>query len=181
MLTQEQFLEMSKSLKKAEEDDTPIIALVNDELNVVGDANKTQLNKHTYTLRFRFPQSYEQFRTPDSYDVGSWFVNELIFEDVYVSPRRDLQVVSAIMEIVPYFKSVSESGELQDKTEKELIDFAKNIPHNIIDDMYDVVSAFLGVDDSLVDFMSPMSVIDTMGKLIEDYPEVFNEADVFFG
>lgn len=181
MLTQEQFLEMSKNLKKAEEDDTPIIALVNDEVNVVGDANKTELNKHTYSIRFRFPEELSNYKTPDSIEVGKWFINEIVYEDVFVSPRRDLKVVSAIMGIVPFFKSVSDSGELVNKTDTELLEFARNLPDEIILDMYDIVSAFLNVDESLVEYMSPFSVIEVMGDLIRDYPEVFNEADVFFG
>lgn len=181
MLTQEQFLEMSKNLKKAEEDDTPVIALVNDELNIVGDANKTAVNKHTYTLRFRFPQEMSDYKTPESVDVGAWFINEIVYKDVFVSPRRDLKVVSAIMSIIPFFKSVSESGELTNKGSEELLEFARNLPDEIIEDMYDIVSAFLNVDESLIGYMSPFSVIDVMGSLIQDYPEVFNEADIFFG
>lgn len=181
MLTQEQFLEMSKNLKKAEEDDTPIVALVNDELNVIGDANKTELNKHTYVLRFRFPKEFSQYELPTSTHIGDWFINEIEYKDVFVSPRRDLKVVAAIMEIIPFFKEVSESGKLQDKGDEELLNFAKDLPYEIVDAMYDIVSAFLNVDDSLVNYMSPMSVIEVMGALIRDYPEVFNEADVFFG
>lgn len=181
MLTQEQFLEMSKNLKKAEEDDTPIIALVNDEVNVVGDANKTEVKKNNYVLRFRFPKEMSQFELPTSTKIGDWFINEIEYKDVFISPRRDLKVVSAIMEIIPYFKSVSENGDLVNKSDEELITFAKNIPYEIIDAMYDIVSAFLNVDDTLVNYMSPLSVISVMGDLIRDYPEVFNEADVFFG
>lgn len=181
MLTQEQFLEMSKNLKKAEEDDTPFIALAGDKLNVVGDANKTELNKHTYAIRFRFPKSMSQYKTEDSDEIAGFFFTELEFKDVFITPRRDLKVVGAIMKIVPFFKNLREDGELEDKSAEELIQMLCDFPNEIVDAMYDMVQSILMIDESLIDYASPASIFNVSSQLIEDYPEVFNEADVFFG
>ena len=56
----EDMLKLSAQIKKAEEDTTPYAVVAGEEIHVVGDANKTEVKKHDYTVRFRFPRDYEE-------------------------------------------------------------------------------------------------------------------------
>lgn len=181
MMTQEDFLKIANNLKQAEKDDTPFVVVKNDEIAVVGDANKTHVKRNEYIVSFRFPLSNEIYKTPESKVIGDFYITNIAYKDVFVSPRRDLTIVGAIMKLIPYFKNLVDDGTIEDKNQEELFEAFVNLEPSILDAMYNVVSAMLDVDESIVDNMMPTSVFKVCAQLIEDYPEVFNEADVFFG
>lgn len=180
MMTQEDFLKIADSLKNAEKDDTPFAVIKDDEIAVVGDANKTHVKRNEYVVSFRFPLSNEIYKTPESKVIGDFYITNIAYKDVMITPRKDLTIVGAIMKLIPYFKNLVETGEVIDKTEEELFDVFLNLKTDILDAMYNVVSTMLEIDDRIVDNMMPTSVFKVCAQLIEDYPEVFNEADLFF-
>lgn len=181
MITQEEFLKIANNLKKAEEDDTPFVVVKDNEIAVVGDANKTKKKTRSYVLNFRFPISDERFKTEDSKVVGNFYLTKIEFKDVFVSPRKDLEVVAAAMKIIPYFKKLHEDGMLGDRTPDELFEVFSAMSTEILDAIYVFVGSVLGIDNSLLENLLPTSAIETLNLLMTDYPEIFNEADVFFG
>ena len=91
-----EYNEISEALDKAEEDTTPFMVVTDQDLNVVGDANKTELNKHDYKIAFRIFKDgkYE------------WIDKE--FKDVYITPRNDVKVSRMLTQLMPYFKKIED-------------------------------------------------------------------------
>lgn len=181
MITQEEFLKIAENLKKAEEDDTPFVVVKDDELAVVGDANKTELKKNTYELTFRFPITDGRFKTENSRVIGNFYLTDITYEDVFINPRKDLKIIGAAMKIIPFFKKLYEDGSLVDRTEAELYKVFVSMSDEILDAIYVLVQSVMDVPDELIDYLMPSSAVSACSKLIVDYPEIFNEADVFFG
>lgn len=181
MMTQEEFLKIASKLNTAEEDDTPFLVVKDDEIAVVGDANKTERKKRNYVLKFRFPLSDDRFRTDDCKIVGKFYIAEIEFTDVCITPRKDLEIVAAGMKIIPYFKKLREDGSIENRNNDELFEIFANMSTEILDAIYTFVGSVLGISGDLIDKLLPTSALVTLNLLIEDYPEIFNEADVFFG
>lgn len=181
MISQEEFLKIANNLKKAEEDDTPFVVVKDNEIAVVGDANKTQQKKRDYVISFRFPMSDQRYLTPESRIIKDCYITDIIYKDVFVNPRKDLEVIGAMMTILGYYKKIKEDGTIEDRTPEDLFKLFALMESDVVDAMYKFVSVVLGVNEELVDNMLASSVINTCSKIIEDYPEIVNEADVFFG
>lgn len=161
-----EYNEISEALDKAEEDVTPFTVVSNGEVNIVGDANKTELNKHDYTIKFRIYKDgkYE------------WVTKE--FKDVFITPRNDLKVSRMLTQLLPFFKK-PENGEIKEYTREEKLEIISK--DETMDAMYDAVAAVLNIPENLKNFMVPESVIHAATKIISDFPEMVNEADTFFG
>lgn len=183
-ITFEQMKEIDKSLKEAENDDTPFLVVGDDEIAVAGDANKTERKSKTYTLNCRFPVALRDTIKEDikiTKEVGNFVFGEYTVNDVYLSPREDFRVISAISKIYPYFKKLKEDGGVEDLSEKEILELAINMEKEVRDAMYEVVGAFLQLTDEFLSCILTSSIFETLLQLIYDFPEAFNEADVFFG
>lgn len=176
-------IDLQESMEKAEHDDTPFPVVTDDGVNVVGDANKTQVKTRNYSIRFRFPKEREQdFDEKDIIQrVGDYIIVSVDFDDVHIVPRRDTEIVTAIVRILPYIKEMNEDGSIRPKTNSEMLEMVRRVNKDIGDDIYNVVAAVLNVDDSLKDYMLFDDVMDMLTKLPDDFPEAFNEADGFFG
>lgn len=158
--------EISNALDKAEESTTPFVVVSNGEINVVGDANKTELNKHDYTIYFRLFND-------GKYD---WVKKE--FKDVFIPPRLDVKVNRMLVQLMPYFKKAKD-GRVEKFTREESLEIASQ--DALMDAMYDTVAAVLNIPDNLKNYMATESVIQAVGQILRDFPEAINEADTFFG
>ena len=175
-------IDFQESMQEAEKDDTPFPVVTDDGVNVVGDANKTKVKKRNYSVRFRFPK--ERAADFDEkeiiQEVGDYIIVSVDFDDVHIVPRRDTEITAAIVKILPYVKKLQEE-KIADRTPEEMVELVKTVNKDIGDDIYDVVAAVLNVDESIKDYMLFTDVMDLLVKLPDDFPEVFNEADGFFG
>ena len=181
MMTQEDFLKIAGTIKQAETDDTPFLVVKDEEVAVVGDANKTAQKKKDYKIKFRFPLDNEKFKTPDSVVVGDVYITEITFKDVFISPRKDLEVVSSVMTILGFYRKLEADGTITDPTPETLYQIFVNLSDDLVDAMYKFVAVVLNIDDSIVDNMLAASVMDVCAQILKDHPEIVNEADVFFG
>lgn len=178
---QQGLAEINEALKEAEHDDTPIPVAMDEGLKVVGDANKTENKSRDYKVTFRFPSKLVPSGMEIVKEVGDYKYVEMYFEDVHITPRRDLKLLASVMDILPLFRELKDDGSVKDRTTEDLLRIFRKVPQETIDSMYTLVVAFLGVDESIAEYMTPASVIDRIADLVNDFPEVFNEADVFFG
>ncbi len=164
---------IDNALDAAEESVTPFAVVTNDEIAVVGDANKTEINAHDYTMKFRVPEKKEDG------SVGyKWITKE--FKDVYITPRNDIKVNRMLMKLLPYYRK-NEDGELHKYTAEEAMDIVDSFSDDLLDALYDTVACVLGIDKALAPYMDMASVLKAATQIIRDYPETVNEADTFFG
>lgn len=162
----EDYMKVDDALDKAQDSDTPFLVVANDELNVVGDANKTEINKHDYVVFFRIFKDgkYE------------WVKQE--FKDVYITPRNDLKVSRMVTQLLPFFRK-EEDGKTKKFDNEEILAIIER--DEVLDAMYDTVAAVLNIPDNLKPFMSTDSVVAAATQIMLDFPEAVNEADTFFG
>lgn len=180
----EDMVEVQDKFEEAGHTDVPIAVVQKDGLKVVGDANKTEVKSHDYSVRFRFPKTMaENINENDILkDLGEYVIVRFDFTDVHIVPRRDYEILESIIEIIPYFKKLDEDGvTLSDMSKADLLKVLHEANEQIGDAMYNVVSAFLDIDPSITRYMLLPDVMARVKDFMDDFPEVFKEADVFFG
>lgn len=182
-VTTQDMLDIQASMNEAHKDDTPFAVVADNGVNVIGNANKTEVKSHDYNVRFRFPKSMAEGIDPKDIvqTVGDYVIVNMEFTDVHIKPRNDVDINAAIVQILPYFKNMNEDLSVTDKTQEELIQLVKTVNDDIGLDIYDVVAAILDVDKSLKDYMLFTDVLEVLKRMPQDFPEVFNEAESFFG
>lgn len=181
-ITKEELKKINDSIKKAEEDTTPYPVVMDGKVRVVGDANRTEVKSRDYTVKFRFPKEYEKyFEGEVSEVIGDYIIVETEYKNVHISPRSDMKILAAISKIFPFVKKLGDDGSVSEMTDAELIDMCLNMPNEIEDAMYILTASILGVDEDIRDWMLATSVFDFVSRFIDDFPEVANEADAFFG
>lgn len=163
-------------LDEAQEDETPYLAINDDKMYVIGDPNKTEHKAFDYTLKFRFPKDIES----DGEIVGNYKIVTRHYKNVTIKPKNDLKIVDAIMSIEPFFRKITEDG-VGEYTEEEMRSVLSSMSDDVISGMYNVVAAVLDLNPSIAEYMMPYSMLDALGQMINDFPEVFNESDAFFG
>lgn len=160
-------------MTNAELSTTPFPVLDNGELAVVGDANKTEINKHDYTITFKVPS-----------EEGGKMVYKTVkkeFKGVYITPRQEPKVIRLVTQLKPFIVKIKEDGGLENRTDEEILDIVTSFPDEIYELMYQLVTAVLNVNPALTDFMVAGDVMVAVGQIITNYPEMLNEADTFFG
>ena len=178
-MNQEELLKGYEAIKEgldnAVDSDTPFLVVKDEKASVIGDANKTEVNKHDFTIVFKLPEGVS-----DGQKVDGGVLKEVEYKNVFVAPRRATKVTSALCRLLPYFRKVADNGDVEDYTVAEVLQMIGEWDDELIDTMYYVVSTFLDVDERLVDYMQPSSVVKAMSQIVREYPEVMNESDVFF-
>ena len=175
------FLAVNNQLKKTNEDATPFLISKDEDLIVVGDANKTAVKKNDYTIKFRMLKTDLEVKPEGAQEIGNYYVFSLTFEGIMITPRSDLKIVDAIFKILPFFNKLKEDGDIEELSREELLSMFAYAKEEIHLAMYNLVATFLGIDDQLGAHMLPFSVVGALSQLIDNHPEIFNEADVFFG
>lgn len=165
--------EMKESIEAAQTDTTPFL-IPDEELTVVGDANKTEINCHDFEITFRVPETLEDGSTHQ-------FLKTREFKNVYITPRMDSQVTRLITAIMPYFKKPNEDGTVTPYTKEELKVLEKEFDTTILDIMYETVGVVLKIDPAVREFMTPESVLKASINIFRQFPEIVNEGDTFFG
>lgn len=169
----DKYLEFKEGIEKAESDTTPFI-IPDDEIAIVGDANKTQLNCHDFSITFRIPQKMEDGAIKQVMQTKE-------FHDVYITPRMDTQVVKLLTKFMTYFHKPLENGEISPYTDKEVEEIREKYDDEMLDLMYETVGVVLKISPVLREYMLRNSVEEAAIKIMAQYPELINEADTFFG
>lgn len=173
MATKINYEEIKEGLEAAQSDTTPFL-IPDEELTVVGDANKTELNIHDFEIKFRMPQKQED-------GTIKQITGTKEYKGVYITPRVDTAVVKLMTKLMPYYKKPLEDGGVSDLSPEETVKIIENFSDDIIDVLYETVGTFLRIDPALRDYMTVDSVMSAAAKIIRQFPEVANEADTFFG
>lgn len=167
-MTENEYREIDEALDTSEESVVPFPVPTDDELIVAGDANRTEINRHDFTVVFSVPKG-------DKYETVT-----REFKDVYITPRQAPTIQKAVTALLPFFRKANTDGTVTEYTEAEKVEIAKKFDQSIWDSMYQVVGVVLRIDPAVVDYMTPNSVLKALVKIIMQYPEMINEADTFF-
>ena len=172
-MTVEQYDGIKKALDNAQESVIPFPVINDDELAVVGDANKTELKRFDYAVTFEKPV-YEDGK------LAGMNRETKTYENVFVKPRQNTQIVKWLASMLPYFYKVDEEGNQVEYTKLEMLSIFGRLDGEILDIMYELVAAILGISNEDKDYMVGSSVMETVLKFIEDNPQTANEAMTFF-
>ena len=167
-MTEREYREIDEAINQAQDSVVPFPVATDDELAVVGDANKTELNIHDFKITFCIPQN------------GKYVNHDKEFKNVYITPRQNPSVIKAMNTLLPYFKKPTKDGTVVEYTKAEKLEIIGSFDQAVYDAMYDVVATVLRIDNELKDYMTPATVMDAAAKIFRQYPEMVNEADTFF-
>ena len=137
-------------------------------------------------IKFRVPKEFFEEIPYGATTVDKYVIFEVEYSNASVTGMNDLKIVDALLNIQPFLKEFYQKDEdgkvtIVEKTDREVLKMLSTSEDEVIYGFYKVVAAFLGVDEELIEYMLPFSVIETFTALTENHPEVFKEADAFFG
>ena len=115
------WLDINKSLEKAREDDTPHAVLNNGNLAVVGDANKTEVKKVDYQIKFRFEEGELQVYPKNAKKVGKYIMFTIDFEDIHINPRKDMLLVESALGIYPIITALTNVVDTRNSQIEEML------------------------------------------------------------
>ena len=169
-LKEEDLIKMKDAVDKAADSTIPFPIVKDGNIAVVGDANKTELNKHDFKIAFRIPDGN-----------GGHMTKEVEYKDVYLTPRRSVTASRLITSMMPLFRKVKKDKTISEYELDEIREMVDEMDDNVIDLMYKLVSTVVGVSEELTDYMIPKSVLDSVMQILKDYPDLVNTGDAFFG
>lgn len=187
MITYEEFTKLQEAVKEAEKVDTPYMGIIDDEIQVVGDVNKTDVKPADYTVYFAFPDTKEwRDRAKVNNDktikeIDDYFVVERTYKNHHVSPRNAGNAVNAFVLIEAFLNKVTKDGEVEELSFDELQQLFVSLNHEIGDATYEVVSSVLRIPLDEVEWMLPMNTAENAIKIVNHNPSIVNEANLFFG
>lgn len=180
MITMEEFEKMKEAMEKAEKDETPYMAVANEEMHVLGDPNKTETKKGEYKIRFAFPKKWE-VKDEVIKETDNFKVVERTYHDVMISARLHPSVISSFVRIQSFFSMIEDDGSIREPSEDEVKMLLEELNDEMTETIYNAVGAVLKLSPEEKDCMLITSVMTTVIQIINDFPEIINEADLFFG
>lgn len=185
MMTREQFEQLEAVRQNAQADDTPYLGMVDGTVNVNGDPNKTEVKPADYTVYFVFPDN-EAFRKRVDMmgdkivsTKGGWMCAERIYKNVYLTPRRMADAVTAGAIIMQYMTKITEDGEIVPLTYEEQLSVMKNDYRDIRETALELVAVVLGIDKAEQEFLAPVDTVRVAFEIAANAPNMVNEADFF--
>lgn len=169
LFTEEKIIQLKEARERAMEDTTPFPVMKDGDLAVVGDANKTEINKHNFQLAFVLPD-----------EDGNYQKKVVEYKDIYLKPRHAVTVQRLMTALQPLFYRVKADGSVEDYTDEEMLEVARLYEGNVLDQIYRLVALVLGVNERLVDFIDPTSALEAYQKIMLSYPDLEKASDSFF-
>lgn len=194
----QKFQELSEQMKEAQSDNTPYLAVTNDDdITVIGDPNETEVKPADYTVYFLFPDTKkwrERAKRTEAVETDEingnpikgaipkgMFLAKRTYNDVYITPRRVGSIVTTFALVEQFFYDVTEDGEIREFTYEESMMLFQSIDRELLDATYDVVATVLRIPDDEKDMMLPITTIENATKMVIQNPDIVNSADLFFG
>lgn len=189
MLNIEQVKDLKNAFEEAKKDDTPYIGMNDEEIHVLGNPNKTEINSADYVVHFGFPNTEEWRARAEMHgdkigkttSDGSYFFAERTLKNVYLSPRRMGAVLAALTQIETFIYRVTENGEVKDLSEEEMKALLTVMNGELSDATYDVVATVLRIPYDEAEWMLLPNTVENAVKIALNNPSVVNESDLFFG
>ena len=184
-MTVEQFIEMKKKMDEAENDNTPYAIVANDQIQVVGDPNQTEVKKHEYKVQFAYPNTKEWKEVLKEEGVRllneteNYIGAERTYKNVWVSPRYHTAVQTSFVELYRFFVATTEDGELRDLTPDEIIEVLRMLDQPMQDAMCHAIATVLRIPREMEEFIMLPSAVSVVMQMIQEFPEIINGVDFF--
>lgn len=189
MISIDQLGELKGAVEKAREDDTPYIGIKDDELHILGNPNKTEIQAADYVVHFAFPNT-DEWRTRaeangdeigKTTEDGRYFLSKRTYKNVYLTPRRMGAVVSALAQIESFLYKIMDNGEIKELSYDEMVSLLTVMNGELSDATYEVVATVLRIPYDEMEWMLPANTMENAVKIARNNPSAVNEADLFFG
>ena len=189
MLKMEDLDNLKTAIQEARNDDTPYIGIKDDEIHILGDPNKTEIQAADYVVRFAFPNTEEWKARSMSMgdeiggttDDGRYFFATRRFKDVYLSPRRMGAVVTTIAQVESFLYKILDNGEIKEMSYDEMVAMMTVMNGELSDATYELVATVLRIPYEEMEWMLPLNTIMNAVQIAKNNPAAVNEADLFFG
>ena len=189
MISIDKMGELKSAIEEAREDDTPYIGIKDNELHVLGDPNKTEVQSADYVVHFAFPNTDEWRAKANSMgdeigkttDDGRYFLATRKYKNVYLSPRRMGAVVTTLAQIESFLYKITDNGEIKELSYEEMVSLATVMNGELSDATYELVATVLRIPYEEMEWMLPLNTMENAVKIARNNPSAVNEADLFFG
>jgi len=185
MMTREQFDAINDAKVKAQTDDTPYIGVVDGTVNINGNPNKTEIKPADYEVLFAFPD-IDVFRkrigvTGDEIikEENGYIIVKRIYKNVYLTPRKMSDAVTAGAVIESFLNKVTEDGEVKALSYDELKDVIVDNFTEMKDSAYDLVASVLRIHPDEAEWMLPMQTVNIAIQIAMNNPALENESNFF--
>ena len=185
MITMEQFEAINDAKVKAQTDDTPYIGMVDGTVNINGNPNKTEIKPADYEVLFAFPNTDFFKKRIDA--VGDEVVKEdsgyiivrRVYKNVYLTPRKMADAVTAGAVIESFLNKVTEDGEVKALSYEELKGVIVDNFTEMKDSAYDLVASVLRIHPEEAEWMLPMQTVNVAIQIAMNNPALENESNFF--
>lgn len=181
-------LEVAEEVKK---DDTPYVAIADEEINVLGNPNKTEVKKHDYVVDFAYPNTKENKEALKNggfeikFESENYLRFEREFKNAYIAPRYATDIIEAFTRVQTFINKVTvidDEGnlEISVRTDEEMLDVMRELNTEMEDAIYRAVGKFFRLSEFETDCMVLPSVIFNAIMIAANNPDLMNGSEVFF-
>ena len=187
MITMEQFEAINDAKVKAQTDETPYIGMVDGQININGDPNKTEIKPADYEVLFAFPNTPFFKKRIDTVGdevvktEGGYIIVKRVYKNVYLTPRKMSDAVTAGAVIESFLNKVTENGEVKALSYEELEEVIVGNFTDMKESAYDLVASVLRIHPDEAEWMLPMQTVNTAIQIAMNNPALENESNFFTG
>lgn len=187
MITMEQFEAINDAKVKAQTDETPYIGMVDGQININGDPNKTEIKPADYEVLFAFPNTPFFKKRIDTVGdevvktEGGYIIVKRVYKNVYLTPRKMSDAVTAGAVIESFLNKVTENGEVKALSYEELEEVIVDNFTDMKESAYDLVASVLRIHPDEAEWMLPMQTVNTAIQIAMNNPALENESNFFTG
>ena len=187
MISMEQFQQLHEAKKNAQADETPYVGIMDDTINVNGNPNKTEIKPADYTVHFYFPDN-EQFRSRcnalgdtiiEEKSKGGYIYVERTYRNVYITPRRMSDAVTAGAVIESFLTEIMEDGEIKALSYDQLKNVMARNYSEFKETAYDLVAAVLRIPEAEAEWLDQFDTLTVALQIAMNNPALMNESDFF--
>lgn len=185
MITMEQFEAINDVKVKASTDDTPYIGMVDGKVNINGDPNKTEIKPADYEVLFAFPNTDMFRKRIDAVgdeivkEDGGYIIVRRLYKNVYLTPRKMSDAVTAGAVIESFLNKVTVDGEIKALSYDELKGVIVDNFTEMKDSAYDLVASVLRIHPEEAEWMLPMQTVNVAIQIALNNPALENESNFF--
>lgn len=185
MITMEQFEAINDAKVKASTDDTPYIGMVDGTVNINGNPNKTEIKPADYEVLFAFPNTDFFKKRIDAVgdevvkEEGGYIIVRRMYKNVYLTPRKMSDAVTAGAVIESFLNKVTENGEVKALSYDELKGVIVDNFTEMKDSAYDLVASVLRIHPEEAEWMLPMQTVNVAIQIAMNNPALENESNFF--